>query len=152
MVGFVVGLELLREATWKKIIPNFLLPRVWAVGAFNLQVNCALPTKLRVSPRFLHECFGMFQQQRWFHSNQDGVFPRYEHMSMWLSLPAMHPLNDLVHSPVIVEADINRAISVSIAEPNKADYSMCHIISALWFSHVNVVPTSDGCWRQYGLP
>ena len=48
---------------------------------------------------------------------------------MWLSLPAMHPLNDLVHSPVIVEADINRAISVSIAEPNKADYSMCHIIS-----------------------
>lgn len=29
--------------------------------------------------------------------------------------------------------DINRAISVSIAELNKADYSMCHIISPVVF-------------------
>lgn len=55
MVGFVVGLELLREATWKKITPNFLLPRVWAVGAFVLQVNCAYRPSYEFHRGFLHE-------------------------------------------------------------------------------------------------
>ena len=41
MVGFVVGLELLREVTRKKIIPSFRLPSRVAGGAFVLQVNCA---------------------------------------------------------------------------------------------------------------
>jgi len=61
---------------------------------------------------------------------------------MWLSLPAMHPLNDLVHSPVIVEADINRAISVSNsrAQQSRLLYSMCHI---------NISPVVFTCKRCF---
>lgn len=100
------------------IIPSFRLPSRVSRGAFVLQVNCAYRTDEQVTSFGVcfFTSFGMFQCQRWFHSNQDGVYPRYEHNSMCYAVPAMHPLNEWRTVSLIADLAlaISRTISVSL--------------------------------------
>jgi hypothetical protein len=65
----LVGLELLREVKWKKIIPD---PRVWLaqLGSSAGQVTMHYRPSYEFHLGFLHKSFDMFQSQRSFHSNQ----------------------------------------------------------------------------------
>lgn len=141
----MVGLELLREVTWKKIIPD---PRVWLtqLGSSAGQVTLHYRPSYEFHRGFLHKSFDMFQSQCWFHSNQMEDFLHMNKCPCGMLCPRCirSHAQQLVHDPMIADLALAEQFPRHLAELNKQNSVIPYQFSALWFSHENVFPTSVG--------